>query len=1017
MVKSLADILSEIEKRESVRTFSMGGSPDEAQDSQYGGDTPSDPGQDDTLDESDQGLPTAEDWGGLEAATIDEYGPITDAEKKQAAAAYNKSKMDRIIEETAYEVRNPEYMNLITQNPNITTRGIVTNLLGKPPQAPEERTWIDKGLDLGKTALLLALAPKTLGGSLLGLTAGGLKTSGLGDDKPGWSLGWQPGSLPQDVLEYLDIIDGPVIGTTQLAEIGRQPASAPPTSNTMIAQQLDKPTAPVAGVPSVKDELITAAIGPTTPTDRIDQQQVAQQIAQEIAQQTVSPVTPDTPVENETLVSMITGQQQQQQPTTLSGASVNPSQTGPTNTGIDPEDPHFEDVPTSNISLGEVKAAGSDLYDNFVDLLSIDKDNQTTVAQVNPLAPVPTSSSSSSNNNNNKYGDMGGDGGNDSVEVNPLTTAIVNNIIDTPVVDKETEQVSNWSFDPSMWYPAAQGGAIDAFSVGGLAGMMMPRQQQSKSLYFNDTPGSGSTRYNPYTGGSPNVPPQFGGQLPPQFPGFVGPFGPQKPPIQLPQRPKLDAQTYFHEHEGGKVNYPNFPQPYVSPENKPNPFKPRLDPIVDPVRPSRPFQTYPQISPDEAIRSQMNAVEQQPVPPVSISETTATAMQPDEIQETQTTIEEAPVPREIDIQMPQNITATLDFPEQVRGTANYARGGLTGLAYNYPEQYGIGGWIKSLIPSLAGAAAMMIPGIGQMASPWIVGGLTGAATGALGGGKKDRTLLGAAKNFLMGGSGASAVGTANPALVGKDIAANASTPTFMGNISNTASGFANQFDELGINELLNKYKGPIAGSMAASSIVPPTSFNEVEVEQIKTMTPEQRRAYIESKRKQYSNRTMQPTTFSPPNVDIGFDVTTAADGGVMEIDEEMESGSFVLPADVVSNVGDGSSDAGHRRLAQLFGGGDDYAIGGGTGILKGPIKGPGGGLDDLIQTGIDGVRVARLSTDEFVVPKDVVRRLGDGSQKAGSEKLYDFMKDVRLKKHGTPDQPKEMHMSGLRKMV
>jgi hypothetical protein len=145
--------------------------------------------------------------------------------------------------------------------------------------------------------------------------------------------------------------------------------------------------------------------------------------------------------------------------------------------------------------------------------------------------------------------------------------------------------------------------------------------------------------------------------------------------------------------------------------------------------------------------------------------------------------------------------------------------------------------------------------------------------------------------------------------------------------------------------------------------------------------------------------------------------TFAAEGGVMEIDEEMESGSFVLPADVVSNVGDGSSDSGHRRLTELFGGGDEYALGGGTGILKGPIKGPGGGLDDLIQTGIDGVRVARLSGDEFVVPKDVVKRLGEGSQKAGSEKLYDFMKDVRLKKHGTAEQPKEMHMSGLRKMV
>ena len=135
----------------------------------------------------------------------------------------------------------------------------------------------------------------------------------------------------------------------------------------------------------------------------------------------------------------------------------------------------------------------------------------------------------------------------------------------------------------------------------------------------------------------------------------------------------------------------------------------------------------------------------------------------------------------------------------------------------------------------------------------------------------------------------------------------------------------------------------------------------------------------------------------------------------MEIDEEMESGSFVLPADVVSNVGDGSSTSGHRRLAQLFGGGDDYAIGGG--ILKGPIKGPGGGLDDLIQTGIDGVRVARLSTDEFVVPKDVVRKIGDGSQKAGAEQLYDFMKNVRLNKHGTSQQPKGINMAGLKKMV
>ena len=295
------------------------------------------------------------------------------------------------------------------------------------------------------------------------------------------------------------------------------------------------------------------------------------------------------------------------------------------------------------------------------------------------------------------------------------------------------------------------------------------------------------------------------------------------------------------------------------------------------------------------------------------------------------------------------------------------------------------------------------------------------------------------------------------------------------------------FDPDAYKAMAQNLIGPAAAGIAATAITPPSEmpeFTEVEVEQVKTMTPEQRRAYLEQKRKQYAGKaSMQPQTFARPNVGIDFDITTAAkggtispnsqaaieggglggmgllgdllkqviaqrqseglplpfmqrqnpneqiniedqvsifkeaaDGGVMEIDEEMESGSFVLPADVVSNVGDGSSTSGHRRLTNLFGmSKEEYAMGGG--ILKGPIKGPGGGLDDLIQTGIDGVRVARLSTDEFVVPKDVVRRLGDGSQKVGAEKLYDFMKDVRLKKHGSSTQPKEMHMSGLRKMV
>jgi len=160
-----------------------------------------------------------------------------------------------------------------------------------------------------------------------------------------------------------------------------------------------------------------------------------------------------------------------------------------------------------------------------------------------------------------------------------------------------------------------------------------------------------------------------------------------------------------------------------------------------------------------------------------------------------------------------------------------------------------------------------------------------------------------------------------------------------------------------------------------------------------------------------------PVTFQPPNVEIDFDYETAAQGGSITGNEELKSGSFVIPADVVSDVGDGSSSHGHRQLSKMFsvGGGDDgnFARGG----ISGPIKGPGSGLDDLIQTSIDGVKSARISNDEFVIPSRQVRKFGDGSQKKGSERLYEFMKNVRLNKHGTSQQPKELRMKGLRGMV
>jgi hypothetical protein len=66
--------------------------------------------------------------------------------------------------------------------------------------------------------------------------------------------------------------------------------------------------------------------------------------------------------------------------------------------------------------------------------------------------------------------------------------------------------------------------------------------------------------------------------------------------------------------------------------------------------------------------------------------------------------------------------------------------------------------------------------------------------------------------------------------------------------------------------------------------------------------------------------------------------------------------------------------------------------------------GPGGGLDDLIPTSINGRRAAALSDGEFVMPADVVSMMGDGSSNAGARRLYDLVRQIRESKTGTSRQ-------------
>jgi hypothetical protein len=116
-----------------------------------------------------------------------------------------------------------------------------------------------------------------------------------------------------------------------------------------------------------------------------------------------------------------------------------------------------------------------------------------------------------------------------------------------------------------------------------------------------------------------------------------------------------------------------------------------------------------------------------------------------------------------------------------------------------------------------------------------------------------------------------------------------------------------------------------------------------------------------------------------------------AAGGLMGISKGgMASGGFVVPADVVSALGNGSTDAGLRSLKSMLGG------------VK-PIKGEGDGLSDSIKTNIDGKQPARVADGEAYIDPKTVKRIG------GAQKLYSMMDKIRAQAHGKTTQQRKVN--------
>lgn len=119
----------------------------------------------------------------------------------------------------------------------------------------------------------------------------------------------------------------------------------------------------------------------------------------------------------------------------------------------------------------------------------------------------------------------------------------------------------------------------------------------------------------------------------------------------------------------------------------------------------------------------------------------------------------------------------------------------------------------------------------------------------------------------------------------------------------------------------------------------------------------------------------------------------------------VENGSFVVPADVVAHLGDGSNEEGAKKLHSLFHHPAMQKFANGGVVAKNEVVSPLGNTTIAISPG------------EFHVPRNMVTALGAGDHDAGTKKLYSMISRVRKQKgqkgHPPKAKPPEQYVNPL----
>ena len=391
-----------------------------------------------------------------------------------------------------------------------------------------------------------------------------------------------------------------------------------------------------------------------------------------------------------------------------------------------------------------------------------------------------------------------------------------------------------------------------------------------------------------------------------------------------------------------------------------------------------------------------------------------------------------------------NVGGQPSIDAQVQNLASKGRFGDTMLMHVNPKEVaGLGGLTINPDTGLPEAFWMALPFLakamiigagvgagrraigGKKAGSWLQNILGGAALGAAGAGVAGKAGIGAAAagapTVASGTSaaGAAALSGAAPqvALTGQGLGFLA-TPAATGAASSVIPGLAPSLSGLSYPA---SGLATMGGAEAVTGGLPSWAqkafdsklWKGIEEHPFRTASTLGGAAAMIPPEYEYPTTTEQGTSPTVPFPEVDVAERKLREDPITEEEAVARASGEIPPFNFYTKEG------GPLSVAELQYGGQPNPFGTPRGgVFEGRVQGEGDGMADQVafnvvpQTPADAPKtpdMALLSSDEYVVPADVVSMLGNGSSNAGAKALDKFNTLMRHKAHGTNKQQREIN--------